>query len=139
MSWLNKNQNLMDSQFNEFENQTEVQFDDAWGDNIYMPYKNGKYLEGEEAEKYNPFSGWNDHQDMLFKFHTGQSPNLSKVSIEDLNYLKEWYGGFDLEAFERGETESVLGYSSNAESGAYDEIKFARKAINEAIDFKKSK
>lgn len=84
----------------------KVSFNDPWGDNIYIPYKEKPYKKGEkidyiygkEADKYNhwigkdPDSKYNDYfQGTLFRFHTRQDPDLSKVSDDDLMRLMEWY------------------------------------------------
>ena len=74
----------------------ELTWDDPWGDNITIPHRNSQRLTGEEAEKYNPFFGsmpkYHDYfQGTLYRFHTKQDPDLTKVPDEDLIRLMEWY------------------------------------------------
>jgi hypothetical protein len=139
-NWLNKNRNTLDEQFSTMEE--VVNFNDPWGDNIGVPVsKDGTYIRGEEADKYNPYSHSNGIENALYKFHTGQSPDLQKVSNEDLEYLHNWYSGAK-ESLESGFTETKLPngkvHKSRVNYGQDDqaEIAIAYDSINKAIESK---
>ena len=66
----------------------KVYFDDPWGDNISIPYINGKPIRGEEANAYNVYQGI---EDILFRGHTGQKINKQMYTPEAIQQAKEWY------------------------------------------------
>ena len=70
----------------------KITWDDPWGDNIYLPYKDGKKLTGKKASKYNEYIPYdNTFQGTLYQFHTKQDPDLSIVPDDELIELLNWY------------------------------------------------
>jgi hypothetical protein len=68
----------------------EIQWDDPWGDNIFIPYKDGKPIRGKDAAKYTPYGG-GGFQDILFKGHTGQEITAGAYKKEELKDAVKWY------------------------------------------------
>ena len=68
----------------------EIQWDDPWGDNIYIPIKNGKPITGKDAARYNHY-GNSGFEDILFRGHTNQEITSSSYKNEDLSKAVNWY------------------------------------------------
>ena len=68
----------------------DVSFDDPWGDNVSVPYKNGKMLTGKDAEPWNDTTG-DGLESILYKGHTNQKINKNDYSQEDLARAIDWY------------------------------------------------
>ena len=108
-----------------------ITYDDPWGDNIQLPYKDGKLITGKEADKYSPFADFDfDFQHLLYKMHTKQKIDINKYSEDVINKAIAWYGDAEEKAIEKKmkykDNEKVM----NAQDGKLQEIDFFKKQLN---------
>ena len=67
----------------------KVTWDDPWGDNIQIPYRNDEIITGPEADKLSP--GFSGFQAILYKGHTGQEIIPDSYDPSDVEKAKKWY------------------------------------------------
>mgnify|MGYP003117261602 FL=1 len=108
-----------------------ITYDDPWGDNIQLPYKDGKLITGKEADKYSPFADFDfDFQHLLYKMHTKQKIDINKYSEDVINKAIAWYGDAEEKAIEKKmkykDNEKVM----NAQDGKLQEIDFFKKQLS---------
>lgn len=109
----------------------EITYDDPWGDNIQLPYKDGKLITGKDADKYSPFADFDfDFQHLLYKMHTQQKIDINNYSEDVLNKAITWYSDAEEKAIERKmkykDNEKVM----NAQDRKIQEIDFFKKQLN---------
>ena len=108
-----------------------ITYDDPWGDNIQLPYKDGKLITGKEADKHSPFADFDfDFQHLLYKMHTKQKIDINKYSEDVINKAITWYADAEEKAIEKKmkykDNEKVM----NAQDGKLQEIDFFKKQLS---------
>ena len=108
-----------------------ITYDDPWGDNIQLAYKDGKLITGKEADKYSPFADFDyGIEHLLYKIHTQQKIDINKYSDDVINEAINWYAEAEQKAIEYKmeykDNEKVM----NAQDRKLQEIDFFKKQLS---------